>query len=144
MGTPAERTGRNTLPIPKMDLPYLVHVPRHSPLPAIPTEAELAKAEKRLEQTEDRDRSTRRPGGLNTRQDRQNIKRTISKLEAAIESGRLGERDMYDAIVNLHLLQTTIKKMEHSVHAASNPAEAFDHALRIRRIVSRYLRQMGR
>jgi hypothetical protein len=137
---------RHTLPIPEVDPHYHVHFPRPSPVPVLPTEAELERAEKRLEQTEERDRSTRRPGLLNTRQDKQNVKRTIHKLETAIESGKLKERDMYDAIMNLHLLQQSLKKMEHpGMHtASSDPAEAFEHALRIRRIVSRYLRQTGR
>jgi hypothetical protein len=133
----ALKSARVELPIPRLEYPFPVQrFPRPSPLPVMPTEAEMEKAEKRLELTQERDRSTVRP--RNERQDKQNIKRTIHKLETAIHSERLNERDMYDAIINLHLLNKALEGIEKNqrVHSAS---EAFEHALLIRRIVARYL-----
>ena len=106
-------------------------------MPVLPTEADLAKAEKRLEQTELRDQQTMRPG-LRSRQDRQNVKRTIRRVEESIESGKLGERDLYDAIVNLHLLKHTLKGLEGGHRNAA--VLAFENALLVQRIVARYLR----
>ena len=95
------------------DLP--VHLPRPSHLPKMPSEADLERAERQLELTENRSRSTMRPKTL--RQDRQNIKRTIARLQAVIDSGQLEERDLYDAIVNLHLLSKVLS--DSVTHSAS-------------------------
>lgn len=124
---------RVTLPIPRMRHQPPVHFPGPSPLPVLPTEADLAKAEKRLEQTQDRYRSTMRPGLKN---DTQGIKRTMRRLEQSIASGRLGERDLYDAIVNFHLLK---KVLEGKKNAAFGPVRAFENVLLVHRIVTRYL-----
>jgi hypothetical protein len=133
----SRKTARVTLPIPKMDHPVDVHFPRPSPLPVLPTEAELERAERRLEQTQDRERSTSRPPGRGSFREKQNLRRTIHKLETAIESGSLKERDMYDAITNLHLLNHALKQMDGRSHTAS---QAFEHALLIQRIVERFLK----
>ena len=132
----ADDVALHTLPIPRLDRPRNVRVPRPSPLPVV-TEDDLEKAEKRLELTELRDLKTMRPGQRG-KQDRQNAKRLIRKLETSIESGQLNERDMYDAIVNLHLLKRTLAEQE-SRHAAA----AFEHALLAQRVVTRFVASLG-
>ena len=94
------------------------------------------RAERRLELTELRDQQTMRPG-LRGQRDSQSTKRIIRRLEDSIKSGKLGERDLYDAIMNLHLLRHTLKGAEGHKNAA---VRAFEGALLVRRIVARYLR----
>jgi hypothetical protein len=97
------RVARLILPTSRPDAP-ITHFPKPTPLPEMPTEAELDKAERRLRQTERNEHSTVRPGLKN--QDRsQNVKRLLHKMELDIASGRLNERDLYDTIVNYHLLK---------------------------------------
>jgi hypothetical protein len=122
----------HSLPIPRLDRPRDIRFPGPSPIPVV-TEADLEKAEKRMELTELRDLKTMRPGQRG-KQDRQNAKRLIHKLEMSIQSGQLNERDMYDAIVNLHLLKRTLAEQE-SRHAAA----AFEHALIAQRVVARFM-----
>ena len=73
--------------------------------------------------------------GLRSRQDTQNVKRTIRKLETDIESGKLDERELYDAIMNLHLLKY---RLEGQKSAARSPVKAFEHALLVHRLVNRF------
>lgn len=73
--------------------------------------------------------------GLRSRQDTQNVKRTIRKLETDIESGKLDERELYDAIMNLHLLKY---RLEGQKSAARFPVKAFEHALLVHRLVNRF------
>ena len=121
-------SARAILPVPRMDrLPH-VRVPKPSPLPILPTEAELARAEKRLDQTERREQQTMPPPGRRRkRQDLQGIKREIRKLERAIANDQMSERNMYNAVMNLHLLKRGLAK-QRTLHAAM-----------CRRVVARFL-----
>ena len=125
------------LPIPQLEHPFTVRIPRPSPLPAVPSEEALQEAEEQLERAIDRHRRTRRPG-LKHRQDedgpdRHTLMRTIQRLRSDIDSGRLNERDTYDAIVNLHLLNKALADLEGQKHAA--------HVVLVNRIVDLYLRR---
>jgi len=57
-------------------------------------------------------------------------------LETSIDKEDLSERDMYDAIVNLHLLSKALEGIEAKrVHTAS---QALSHARLVHRIVNRW------
>lgn len=131
------------LPIPQLEHPFTVRIPRPSPLPAVPSEEDLQKVELQLERAIDRHRRTDRPGLKHRRDgdrpDLHTLKRTINRLQSDIDSGRLNERATYDAIINLHLLNKALADFE-GQKQATGAVWAFEHALLLERLVGRYLK----
>lgn len=89
-----------------------LHLPPPGKLPADFSEEELEKAEKRMLQTEQHVLRTPRPP---KRQSKPELLRAINRIERQIDSGNLGERDLYDAIVNLSMMKETYQKMASSL-----------------------------
>lgn len=106
-----DKRAKSTLPGPGPQLH--LHLPRPGRMPAPVLEEDLEKVQKRMEQTEKRDRGTARPLPMHElKHSKQRIRKLINRLEREIDAGKLEEWDMYNAIVNLSQAKETLLQLE--------------------------------